>query len=120
MPSRPKRDGAASASRAASWWASPRARPSRAAHPRAWAWPAFPIAITSRLTCEPREDFSRPSESLLRTAPSKRDKEATVMTALITMSLLSLLFLGPLVWRLWRDRLESRALELQGEIQAAI
>ena len=42
------------------------------------------------------------------------------MTALITMSLLSLLFLGPLVWRLWRDRLESRALELQAEIQAAI
>ena len=42
------------------------------------------------------------------------------MTALITMSLLSLLFLGPLVWRLWRDRLESRALALQAEIQAAI
>ena len=36
------------------------------------------------------------------------------------MSLLSLLFLGPLFWRLWRDRLESRALELQAEIQAAI
>ena len=42
------------------------------------------------------------------------------MTALITMSLLSLLFLGPLGWRLWRDRLESRALELQAELQAAI
>jgi hypothetical protein len=59
-------------------------------------------------------------ESFPRAAPSKRDKEIKVMTALITMSLLSLLFLGPLVWRLWRDRLESRALELQAEIQAAI
>src|SRR5207245_4915788 len=64
--------------------------------------------------------FSRQMESFPRAAPSKRDKEIKVMTALITMSLLSLLFLGPLVWRLWRDRLESRALELQAEIQAAI
>ncbi len=42
------------------------------------------------------------------------------MTALITMTLLAALFLGPLFWRLWRDRLESRALELQAVIQAAI
>ena len=42
------------------------------------------------------------------------------MTALITMTLLSFLFLGPLLWRLRRDHLETRALELQAEIQGAI
>jgi len=42
------------------------------------------------------------------------------MTALITMSLLSLLFLGPLVWRLCAGPSRVRALELRRRIQAAI
>jgi hypothetical protein len=42
------------------------------------------------------------------------------MTTWIVMALISLLFLGPLLWRARRDRLEERALELQADIQAAV
>ena len=42
------------------------------------------------------------------------------MTTWIVMALVSLLFLGPLLWRAWRDRLEERALALQADIQAAV
>ena len=42
------------------------------------------------------------------------------MTTWIVMALLSVLFLGPLLWRAWRDRLEDRALALQADIQAAV
>jgi len=42
------------------------------------------------------------------------------MTALITIVLLGVVFLGPLAWRVWRDRVENQALELQAEIQAAV
>jgi hypothetical protein len=42
------------------------------------------------------------------------------MTTLIVMTLLSLLFLGPLLWRARRDNLEDRALQLQADIQAAV
>jgi hypothetical protein len=36
------------------------------------------------------------------------------------MALLSLLFVGPLLWRARRDRLEDRALAVQADIQAAV
>ena len=42
------------------------------------------------------------------------------MTTWIVMALVSLLFLGPLLWRAWRDRLEDRAMALQADIQAAV
>jgi hypothetical protein len=42
------------------------------------------------------------------------------MTTWIVMALLSMLFLGPLLWRARRDRLEDRALALQADIQAAV
>ncbi len=42
------------------------------------------------------------------------------MTTGIVVALMALLFLGPLFWRVWRDRLEDRALELQADIQAAV
>ena len=42
------------------------------------------------------------------------------MTMLIVMALLTVLFLGPLLWRVRRDMLEDRALELQADIQAAV
>jgi len=42
------------------------------------------------------------------------------MTTGIVVALMALLFLGPLFWRAWRDRLEDRALELQADIQAAV
>ena len=42
------------------------------------------------------------------------------MTTWIAMGLVGLLFVGPLVWRTWRDRLEDRALSLQADIQAAV
>ena len=42
------------------------------------------------------------------------------MTTLIVMALLTVLFLGPLLWRARRDTLEDRALELQADIQAAV
>jgi len=42
------------------------------------------------------------------------------MTTLIVVALISLLFLGPLVWRARRDTLEDRALELQADLQAAV
>ena len=42
------------------------------------------------------------------------------MTTWIAMGLVALLFVGPLVWRTWRDRLEARALSLQADIQAAV
>src|SRR2546422_4942193 len=64
--------------------------------------------------------FSRQMESFPRAAPSKRDKEIKVMTALITMSLLSLLFLGPLVWRLWREPPEARPPPRRAEVHAAV
>ena len=42
------------------------------------------------------------------------------MTTWIAVGLVSLLFIGPLVWRTWRDNLEDRALSLQADIQAAV
>ena len=38
----------------------------------------------------------------------------------IVIALISMLFLGPLLWRARRDRLEDRALALQADIQAAV
>jgi len=46
--------------------------------------------------------------------------EAMTMTTWIVMGLLTLLFIGPLLWRARRDQLEDRALELQADIQAAV
>jgi hypothetical protein len=43
-----------------------------------------------------------------------------IMATWIVVTLMSLLFLGPLLWRARRDRLEDRALELQADIQAAV
>ena len=42
------------------------------------------------------------------------------MTTWIVVALMSLLFLGPLLWLGWRDRIEDRALALQADIQAAV
>ena len=42
------------------------------------------------------------------------------MTTWIVVALISLLFLGPLLWRARRDKLEDRALALQADIQAAV
>jgi hypothetical protein len=42
------------------------------------------------------------------------------MTTLIVLAVLTLLFVGPLLWRARRDMLEDRALELQADIQAAV
>jgi len=42
------------------------------------------------------------------------------MVTLIAVTLVTLLFVGPLVWRTWRDSLEDRALSLQADIQAAV
>lgn len=42
------------------------------------------------------------------------------MTTWIVVALMALLFLGPLVWRARRDKLEDRALALQADIQAAV
>ena len=42
------------------------------------------------------------------------------MTTWIVMGLLTLLFIGPLLWRARRDQLEDGALELQADIQAAV
>src|SRR5215468_2765519 len=42
------------------------------------------------------------------------------MTTWIVIALISMLFLGPLLWRARRDRLEDRALALQADIQAAV
>jgi len=36
------------------------------------------------------------------------------------MGIVALLFVGPLVWRTWRDHLEDRALALQADLQAAV
>ena len=42
------------------------------------------------------------------------------MTTWIAVGLVGLLFVGPLLWRTWRDRLEEHALSLQADIQAAV
>ncbi len=42
------------------------------------------------------------------------------MTTWIVVALISVLFLGPLLWRARRDKLEDRALALQADIQAAV
>jgi hypothetical protein len=42
------------------------------------------------------------------------------MSTWILMALVSLLFLGPLLWRARRDRLEDRAMALQADLQAAV
>ena len=42
------------------------------------------------------------------------------MATWIVVALISLMFLGPLVWRARRDTLEDRALALQADIQAAV
>jgi len=42
------------------------------------------------------------------------------MATWIVIALISMLFLGPLLWRARRDRLEDRALALQADIQAAV
>ena len=42
------------------------------------------------------------------------------MTTWIVTGLLFLLFLGPLLWRARRDRLEDRAMALQADLQAAV
>jgi len=42
------------------------------------------------------------------------------MTTWIVVTLVSVLFLGPLLWRAWRDGIEDRALALQADIQAAV
>ena len=42
------------------------------------------------------------------------------MATWIVMALVSLLFIGPLLWRARRDKLEDRALALQADIQAAV
>jgi len=42
------------------------------------------------------------------------------MATWIAIGLVALLFVGPLVWRTWRDRLEERALSLQADLQAAV
>ena len=42
------------------------------------------------------------------------------MTTWIIVALISVLFLGPLLWRARRDTLEDRALALQADIQAAV
>jgi len=42
------------------------------------------------------------------------------MTTWIVVALISLLFVGPLLWRARRDKLEDRALALQADIQAAV
>lgn len=42
------------------------------------------------------------------------------MTTWIVVALMTLLFVGPLLWRARRDRLEDRALALQADIQAAV
>jgi hypothetical protein len=42
------------------------------------------------------------------------------MTTWVALGLVALLFVGPLVWRTWRDLLEERALSLQADIQAAV
>jgi hypothetical protein len=42
------------------------------------------------------------------------------MTTWIVIALISMLFLGPLLWRARRDRLEDHALALQADIQAAV
>ena len=42
------------------------------------------------------------------------------MTTWIVMALVSLLFIGPLLWRARRDTLEAHALALQADIQAAV
>src|SRR5262249_56662885 len=47
-------------------------------------------------------------------------REDMNMTAWIAMGLVALLFVGPLVWRTWRDHLEDRALSLQADLQAAV
>lgn len=42
------------------------------------------------------------------------------MTTWIVIALISMLFLGPLLWRARRDRLEDWALALQADIQGAV
>jgi hypothetical protein len=42
------------------------------------------------------------------------------MSMWIVMALVSLLFVGPLLWRARRDRLEDRAMALQADLQAAV
>ena len=42
------------------------------------------------------------------------------MATMIVMALVILLFVGPLIWRVRRDRLEDRALALQADLQAAV
>ena len=42
------------------------------------------------------------------------------MATWIAIGLVAALFVGPLVWRTWRDRLEERALSLQADLQAAV
>ena len=42
------------------------------------------------------------------------------MTTWIVVALMFLLFVGPLIWRARRDKLEDHALGLQADIQAAV
>jgi hypothetical protein len=42
------------------------------------------------------------------------------MVTMIVVALATLLFVGPLLWRARRDKLEDRALALQADIQAAV
>ena len=46
--------------------------------------------------------------------------EAMTMITVIVVGLVTLLFVGPLLWRARRDKLEDRALALQADIQAAV
>ena len=56
----------------------------------------------------------------LGTLASSQWAEAKTMTTWIVLALISVLFLGPLLWRARRDGLEDRALALQADIQAAV
>src|SRR5215469_16385663 len=58
--------------------------------------------------------------NLLPRRARRNRREDMDVTAWIAMGIVALLFVGPLVWRTWRDHLEDRALSLQADLQAAV
>jgi hypothetical protein len=43
-----------------------------------------------------------------------------MLSAVVSVLLVGLLALGPVLWRVWRDRREERALAVRAEVEAAV
>ena len=43
-----------------------------------------------------------------------------MLSVVLTIVLVGVLGLGPVVWRIWRDRFEERALGVRAEVESAV